>query len=77
MNVSLEAIASDALHLPQDQRLTLAHRILASVEPKFTKAVDASWDTEIRERIRRYDAGLTHGTPATRVFADLDAKLRQ
>ena len=32
---SLETIASEAMLLPKDQRFTLAHRILASIEPEI------------------------------------------
>ena len=72
---SLEYIASEAILLPKDQRLTLAHRILSSLEPAAGAEVDVAWDEEIRERIKRYDAGLTSGIPGGDVFADLDKKL--
>jgi hypothetical protein len=54
----------------------LAHRILTSVEPVPGQAVAAAWEREIRERIRRYDAGLTKDVSAAQVFAELDEKLR-
>jgi hypothetical protein len=73
---SLESIAAEALLLPKDQRLTLAHRILSSVEPEVETGAQAAWDTEIRERIRRYDAGLSSGVPGHKVFAELDKKLK-
>jgi hypothetical protein len=74
---SLENIASEALLLPKDQRFTLAHRILSSVEPEMEANVEAAWDLEIRERIRRYDAGQTPGLAGREVFAELDKKLKQ
>lgn len=74
---SLENIASEALLLPKDQRLTLAHRILSSVEPKAEAEVERAWDTEIRERIKRYDSGQTTGMPGREVFAELDKKLKR
>lgn len=72
---TVEALAHDAIELPPDQRLSLAHRILASVEPDGGPAVDAAWDGEIRERIRRYDAGETKAIPAAVVFGELDRRL--
>jgi putative addiction module component (TIGR02574 family) len=72
---SLEDIESEALLLPRDQRFTLAHRILSSVEPDMKAEAEAAWDMEIRERIRKYDAGLTSGVPGQEVFAELDKKL--
>jgi putative addiction module component (TIGR02574 family) len=74
---SLEDIASEALLLPKDQRFTLAHRILSSVEPDMKPEAEAAWDMEIRERIRRYDAGLGSGVPGQEVFAELDKKLKE
>ena len=76
MAVSVETITSEALLLPKDQRLTLAHRILASVEPASDPEAQAEWEGEIQERIRRYDAGLIRGIPGSEVFAELDRKLR-
>ena len=73
---SLEDIESEALLLPKDQRFTLAHRILSSVEPEMEAEAEAEWDMEIRERIKRYDAGLTSGVPGQEVFAQLDKKLK-
>jgi putative addiction module component (TIGR02574 family) len=73
---SLEDIASEALLLPKDQRFTLAHRILSSVEPDMKDEAEAEWDMEIRERIRRYDAGLTSGVPGQEVLAELNKKLK-
>ena len=72
----LEDIASEALLLPKDQRFTLAHRILSSVEPEVKADGEKAWDMEIHERIRRYDAGLSSGVPGHEVFAELDKKLK-
>ena len=74
---SLENIASEALLLPKDQRFTLAHRILASVEPEWDADVEAAWDLEIRERIGRYDAGRTVAVSGQEVFAELDKRLKR
>lgn len=77
MNATVETITSEALHLTQDQRLTLAHRILASVEPAPDAQVESEWEAEIQERIRKYDAGLAVGIPSAQVFAELDEKLKR
>jgi hypothetical protein len=74
---SVEAITSEALLLPKDQRLTLAHRILASVEPEVYPGVEAAWDQEIRERITKYDAGLTGSLPADMVLKDIADRLKE
>ena len=75
MAETVESLAKEAIELPPDQRLTLAQRILASVEPNETPAIDAAWEAEILERIRRYDAGESKGISASEVFADLNRRL--
>jgi putative addiction module component (TIGR02574 family) len=77
MNGPLETIVAEAVRLPADQRLTLAHRILSSVEPDCCKETDAAWDAEIGRRIARYDAGGVQTIPAAEVFAELDRRLRR
>jgi putative addiction module component (TIGR02574 family) len=76
MGASLETIASEALGLPEDQRLKLAYRILASVESVPDAGAEAAWEKEIQERIKRYDAGQTRGIPGAEVFSGLDKKLK-
>jgi putative addiction module component (TIGR02574 family) len=77
MNGSVETIVAEAVQLPPDQRLTLAHRILSSVEPERSPETDMAWEREIRERIACYDAGGAPGIPAAEVFAELDRRLRR
>jgi putative addiction module component (TIGR02574 family) len=77
MNEAIDTIIAEAVRLPADQRLTVAHRILSSVEPEASKEADAAWDKEIRDRIDRYDAGKTQGIPAKEVFDELSRRLRQ
>ena len=77
MNGLVETIVAEAAQLPPDQRLTLAHRILSSLDPEPSAEIDAAWDQEIRERIARYDAGGVRGNPASEVFAELDRRLRR
>ena len=73
----IDTLVSEAMHLPPDQRLTLAHRILSSVEPAASFEIDMAWDSEIRERIARYDAGGVRSIPAAEVFAEVDRRLRR
>ena len=49
MSEPIDTIVSDAMHLPPDQRLTVAHRILTSVEPETSSEIEAAWDAEIRQ----------------------------
>ena len=72
---TFEEILQEAEHLPLKQRLTLAHRLLASSEPSQSPEVDEAWDLVIRERIMRYDQGQVQSKPANEVFSELDNKL--
>ena len=72
---SIDRIYEEATHLPKDQRLTLAHRLLISSEPDASNDVEYEWDILIRERIRRYDEGSAKTRSARDVFAELDRKL--
>jgi putative addiction module component (TIGR02574 family) len=77
MSATIETIVAEAVQLPPDQRLSLAHRILSSIEPEVSPEVESAWDSEIRNRIARYDTGAAKGVPASEVFAELDKRLRQ
>lgn len=71
MPASLEVLTRDALVLPPDQRVTLAHRLLSSVEPAPEPGAEAAWEAEIARRIARADAGEITPVPAAEVFARL------
>jgi len=73
---SINQILQEAAHLPEDQRLTLAHKILLVGEPRFSKTIEHAWDTEIRDRIARYDRGELKSRPASEVFANIDHQLK-
>jgi len=53
MTITVDSVVSEAMQLPEDQRITFAHRLLSSVEPILNPEVEALWDAEIRERICR------------------------
>jgi len=72
---TIEEILQEAEHLPLEQRLTLAHRLLSSSEPNPSPEVEEAWGLEIRERIMRYDQGQTQSRPASEVFSELDHQL--
>ena len=71
MNANFEALAHDALVLPAEQRVALAYRLLESVEPVTESNTETAWDTEIAERIARFDSGETKSLNAVDVFARL------
>jgi putative addiction module component (TIGR02574 family) len=71
MAAILDALSHDALVLPPDQRVALAYRLLASVEPDPEPGAEAAWDAEIARRMARFDAGQSQPVPAGEVFACL------
>ena len=71
MAATLETLSQDALILPPDQRMTLAYRLLTSVEPDLDPGAEAAWEQEIARRIAQADAGEITPVPASEVFARL------
>jgi putative addiction module component (TIGR02574 family) len=71
MPLTLDALSQDALVLPPDQRVTLAYRLLISVDSEPEPGASAAWEAEISQRIARFDAGETQTVPASQVFSRL------
>ena len=71
MATTFDVLAQDALVLPPDQRVALAHRLLSSVEPDLDPDAEAAWEREIARRIAESDAGDVTPIPAAEVFARL------
>jgi len=74
---TVDQLYQEAARLPEDQKLTLANRILASSEPAVNDEAEQEWDVAIRDRIRRYDEGAARTRQAGDVFMDLDRKLKK
>ena len=71
MNNTLESISCEALELPPDQRVTLAHRLLKSIDLDQEAGAAEAWQQEIERRIQNYDQGLSKTVSAAEVFARL------
>lgn len=76
MRVTFAELTREALDLPEDQKVTLAHQLLSSIEPPETTEIEAAWNSEIQRRISDFRKGLVKTVPADQVFADLDARLK-
>lgn len=74
---TLESIATEAMLLPEEDRLILTNQLLGSVETQDQAEIDAAWAKEIQERIRRFERGETKATPTDEVFAKAEEMLRQ
>lgn len=71
MVTTLDSLSQDALVLPPDQRMTLAYRLLSSVEPTPAADVESAWEDEILKRMVSYDSGESQTVSAATVFARL------
>ena len=71
MNKMLESISCEALELPPDQRVTLAHRLLTSIDLDQEAGAAEAWQQEIERRIQNYDQGLSKTVSAAEVFTRL------
>ena len=75
MQSNLETLEEQALQLPEDQRITLAHKILQSTEPAPDSDIGQWWEAELVRRIDLLDAGQTDRHAASEVFRQLDERL--
>lgn len=75
--MTTDEIKREAMRLPEDQRLSLAHELLSSIEPEVKQEIAKAWDAEIRKRISRYDDGRTGAIPVSEVFKELEARLKR
>ena len=74
---ALETLEKEVLQLPDDQKITLARRMLASTEPMPDESISALWEQEIIRRIEKLDMGMTELHPASEVFGELDRHLQR
>lgn len=65
---SLDTLEHGALPLSEEQRLTLAHRLLKSTEPVAAPSIDSLWTAEIVRRIEAPDTRTTGPTMLRRYF---------
>ncbi len=75
MNRVIGSLGKEALRLPEDQRITLAHKILPTSEPAATAEIGNWWENDIKQRIEKLDSGKTGRHNASEVFRELDEHL--
>ena len=73
---TINQLIQKVIQLPEDQRLSLAHKLLMASEPECSEDVQKAWDMEIRNRIALYDSGETHSRPAREAFKKVDIHLK-
>ena len=77
--MTLEELATEALKLPVETRVELAHRLILSVEEEEGGAEpehEKLWLDEIKRRCREIDEGCAELIPADEVLRAAHAALR-
>lgn len=74
MATELEKVVDQALSLPGLERLSVARRILESVEPQASEAVDRAWEEEIVKRVEKIDSGTAKFRPWEQIKKDFDSR---
>lgn len=77
MPATVDGLTKEATDLPEDQRLTLAYRILSTLEPPISAEIEEAWEREISGRIKKFREGKSESIPASEVFAELDDALKK
>ncbi len=69
MSALLDELSKKAQTLTVEERAQLAQELLESVERESDPEVQAAWESEIADRIAKYERGEAKLIPAEEVFA--------
>jgi putative addiction module component (TIGR02574 family) len=71
MNQKSEAIISDAMLMPDEDRAMIAEKLIASLDHEFEKDAEIAWQTELQKRVNEIDGGKVTCVPWEQVRARL------
>lgn len=74
--MNLKQIETEALHLPEEDRAALAHKLLLSIDSPSEKEVAEDWMLEAGRRARDLDEGVVQPISADEVRRKAQALLR-
>lgn len=74
--MNIAEIESEVFSLPLEQRASLAHKLLLSLEEPTEAEFDRLWGEESARRAAELDAGLVQAIPGEEVAAKARALLR-
>ena len=74
--MNIAEIESEVFSLPLEQRASLAHKLLLSLEEPTEIKFDRLWGEESARRAAEFDAGLVQAIPGEEVAAKARALLR-
>ncbi len=68
MTIAPDIIEENVLTWPAARRISLAEKLMASVEDFATPEIEAAWNTEIASRVLEIREGRAEGIPAEDVM---------
>jgi putative addiction module component (TIGR02574 family) len=71
MNQKSEAIISDAMLMPDEDRAMIAERLIASLDHEFEKDSEIAWQKELQKRVDDIDSGKVNCIPWKQIRARL------
>jgi putative addiction module component (TIGR02574 family) len=71
MNQKSEAIISDAMLMPDEDRAMIAERLIASLDHEFEKDTEIAWQIELQKRMEDINLGKVTCIPWEQVRARL------
>jgi putative addiction module component (TIGR02574 family) len=77
MTQRLKELTEQALHLPPDDRVTLAESLLLTVDDAHDQRVNEAVIQELERRAEDLRSGKVEGIPAEEVFAKLRERLKR
>lgn len=77
MSALTKEIEDQALSLSALDRVSLAEKLLSSLDMPHQYSMDDQWATEAEVRIKAYDQGLIDSSEASAVFERLERKYSQ
>jgi putative addiction module component (TIGR02574 family) len=75
MNAIAEKVRQEALGLPPNERASLAHELISSLDHANSLDLSPEYEQEIQRRLETVLAGQATSRPSADVFADIEAKL--
>ena len=76
MDTIVEKIRKEALSLAPDERASLAHDLISSLENSVTLDLTPEYEEEIQRRLEAIRSGQATSRSAEAVFADIEARLK-
>ena len=77
MAIAPDVIEEKVLNWPVARRISLAEKLMASVEDFASPEIEAAWNTEIESRVMEIREGRAEGIPAKEVMKEARKKLHE